>query len=147
MEKKIYEKPVMQVEAFVANHYIANCGDTEYGEYLFECTAGQKEGYAHGMIYYETYGSPDVFNYRTGSMGIVDVQEERVGGFHPCGKKHSAPTTDEFTNGWFVPCQWNGSYHYGYQYNKVFKVVIWEGDGDLHCTPVLDREKWEVVKS
>lgn len=146
--KKIYEKPVMLAERFVAENYCAGqCGDTEYGEYLFECTAGQKEGYAHGMIYYETSGSPNEFNYRTTMWGGVNVLEEQCGGFHPCNKKHKAPTTDEFSNGWFVPCEWNGIYHYGYQYDKAFKVIIWEGDGDLHCTPVLDRESWERVKS
>ena len=147
--KKIYEKPAMQVEAFVANQYVANCGDTEYGKYLFECTAGQKEGYAHGIIYYESYGDPDVFNYSTTLWGGVNVRERELGGFHPCNEKHEADTTDEFYNGWFVPCQWNGSYHYGMQYDKAFKVVIWRGDNNdnIHATPKLDRDSWEVVKS
>ena len=69
--------------------------------------------------------------------------------FHFVSLQSEADTTDEFYNGWFVPCQWNGSYHYGMQYDKAFKVVIWRGDNNdnIHATPKLDRESWEVVKS
>lgn len=36
--KKIYEKPVMQAERFVANHYVAACDPDEfYRLYKFEC--------------------------------------------------------------------------------------------------------------
>ena len=43
MEKKIYEKPAMQVEAFIANDYCVNCKEDpahQFVTYYFECDAG-----------------------------------------------------------------------------------------------------------
>lgn len=38
--KRAYSKPILESETFVPQNYIAACGDTEYGNYLFECNAG-----------------------------------------------------------------------------------------------------------
>lgn len=38
--KRTYVRPTMVGERFVANEYVAACGDTEYGKYKFICDAG-----------------------------------------------------------------------------------------------------------
>ena len=35
--KRAYVRPTMVGERFVANEYVAACGDTEYGKYKFTC--------------------------------------------------------------------------------------------------------------
>ena len=37
--KKMWEEPKILVQKFMPNEYVAACGDTEYGNYLFECDA------------------------------------------------------------------------------------------------------------
>ena len=39
MTKMTWTRPVTEVQQFAANEYVAACGDTEYGAYLFECNA------------------------------------------------------------------------------------------------------------
>ena len=46
--KKAYVKPSMESEMFVPHAYIAACGDTEYGNYLFECDAPGGRLYYYG---------------------------------------------------------------------------------------------------
>lgn len=37
--KRAYVRPTMVGERFVANEYVAACGDIEHGNYKFECNA------------------------------------------------------------------------------------------------------------
>ena len=48
--KRTYVRPTMVGERFVANEYVAACGDTEYGKYKFICDAG---GGKKGDVYEE----------------------------------------------------------------------------------------------
>lgn len=43
MEKRVYTKPMLESETFALQYYCANCGDTEFGDYLFECNAPRGE--------------------------------------------------------------------------------------------------------
>lgn len=145
MDKKEYRKPSMYAESFVPNEYIAQCSHSESGagNYLFECNAGTMNGhnYSYGTIYRESYGSSDVFNYDS-----RHIYETFIDDFEPCKKKHEAPTTDEFSYGWFVPWTWEGGLIFGdwvKHYDQAFKVIIWQGDGDLHATENLNRDTWE----
>lgn len=72
--KRAYVRPTMVGERFVANEYVAACGDTEYGKYKFTCDAGG------------------------GVSG-----DEWLGGYHACGTTHEASTTDDFQNGYYIP--------------------------------------------
>lgn len=54
--KRAYVRPTMVGERFVANEYVAACGDTEYGKYKFTCDAG---GGVSGDVYRESNGSLD----------------------------------------------------------------------------------------
>ena len=44
--KMRWEEPRILAEKFMPNEYVAACGDTEYGNYLFECDAPA------GTLYY-----------------------------------------------------------------------------------------------
>lgn len=125
--KKVYEAPVVHLEQFVANEYIAACGDTEYGVYKFECDGG-------GGVY----------------GGLYDLDWNRISrswnSYHACGETHDATTQDEFIRGYFDP-DWN------HKNGNEIEVYIWlETDRrghviDKHATEDLDREHWTVDKS
>ena len=124
---KNYVKPMMESEAFAANEYIAACGDTEYGNYLFECNAPE------GDLYY----------YRNTFWG----QEARyIGSYEPCNRRHEASTESEFPNG-FVDYNGNGREDDGEA------VIVWIERGmfgsirNAHATTNLDRDSWETAKS
>lgn len=142
LEKKDWISPRTNYQEFRPQQYCGSCEHSEsgVGNYLFECNAGNKGEYAHGVIWLDIV-NPDQLD--TGNSGW-GTNDRRLGGFHPCNVKHEAPTTDDFENGWFVPCKWSEYYgSYDLEYNKAFKVILWRGDGDLHATENLDRETWE----
>ena len=146
MKKRIYEKPLMVVETFVPQEYVATCehSTSGAGNYLFACNAGMKNGhnYPSGIIYKDTNGNRQ-FDLGEGPWSLGG--DQRLGAFNACNKKHESPTTDEYSYGFFVPCDYNDwtGIVYNVQYDKVFPVMIWQGDGDLHATEDLDRETWE----
>ena len=126
--KKAYVKPSMESEMFVPHAYIAACGDTEYGNYLFECNA------PGGILYY----------YRTNWWG--DKEAKYIGSYTPCQRKHEASLADEFPDG-FIDYNRNGREDSGE------KVIVWIERGPLggirnaHATTNLDRDSWETDKS
>lgn len=130
--KRAYVRPTMVGERFVANEYVAACGDTEYGKYKFTCDAG---GGVSGDVYIESNGKPG-FQKGFGIFGIGG--DERLGGYHACGTTHEANTTDDFLEGYYIPDGGN-----------AVDVIIWRGKrGDnIHCTTNLNRDSWETTKS
>lgn len=127
--KRAYVRPTMVGERFVANEYVAACGDTEYGKYKFVCTAGESSHRYN--VYYEEGGRK---RYLAG-IGA------KFGYYHPCGATHEADTTDEFING-FIDDQYTP-----FKDEKI-PVVIWTDHGkNVHCTTNLDRDSWETTKS
>lgn len=125
--KRAYVRPTMVGERFVANEYVAACGDTEYGKYEFTCDAG---GGARGDVYVESNGQD----------GLQKDDECLTPGesyYHSCNVTHYADTNDEFLNGYYVP--FDGS---------AQKVIIWTDHGrNVHCTTNLNRDSWETTKS
>ena len=87
--KKRWEEPKIGVQKFVPNEYVAACGDTEYGNYLFECNA------PGGRLYY----------YTRNWWG--EEEAEYIGNYSPCSKKHEASRESEFPDG-FVDYNRNG---------------------------------------
>lgn len=118
--KRAYVRPTMVGERFVANEYVAACGDIEHGNYKFECNA------------------PGVLNYhykvRTKSGEVLP------GKYGPCNATHEAPTNGDFIEGYIddvytIP-------------DENIPVFIWiEGGTNVHCTTNLKRESWETTKS
>lgn len=130
--KRAYVRPTMVGERFVANEYVAACGDTEYGKYKFTCDAG---GGVSGDVYRESNGKPG-FQKGYGLFGYGG--DEWLGGYHVCGTTHEANTTDDFQKGYYIP---DGG--------DAVDVIIWRGKrGDnIHCTTNLNRDSWETTKS
>lgn len=150
MEKKIYEKPAMQLEEFIPNECVATCGQTVDGKYLFACDAGTKNGhnYAYGDIYLDNGNG--TFDYDSWNETVDEGWGNHKGGFEACDKTHTTSSMNDFKTGWFVPCNWSRRRGcYDQQYDKVFKVLVWLGeDGQqLHCTENLDREHYQEPKS
>lgn len=125
---KDYVRPMMESEAFAANEYIAACGDTEYGNYLFQCDA------PGGSLYY----------YETDWWG--NEEAKYIGSYTPCDRKHEASVASEFPDG-FVDYNRNGREDDGEA------VIVWIERGpwgvirNAHATTNLDRDSWEVLKS
>lgn len=132
--KRAYVRPTMVGERFVANEYVAACGDTEYGKYKFVCDAG---GGAKGDVYKETNGQRGLQMGRNGDKCLTSHNIFNYTYFHSCNKTHEADTTDEFPLGYYVP--------YG---GTAQTVRIWtEGGTNIHCTTNIERDSWETTKS
>lgn len=130
--KRAYVRPTMVGERFVANEYVAACGDTEYGKYKFTCDAG---GGVSGDVYRESNGKP---GFQKGYDLFGHGGDEWLGGYHACGTTHEASTTDDFLDGYYIPDS-----------GKVENVIIWRGKrgNNIHCTTNLNRGSWETTKS
>lgn len=119
--RKEWMEPVIEVQEFVANEYVASCGNSGV-VYKFKCDAG-KGSYA---VYVDTNNN-----------GKLDRKDHWLGDYHACGATHDASVRDEFLNGFI------------YRGGEYTPVVIWRGeDGhNIHCTTELDINKWTTAKS
>lgn len=130
---KKWSRPMTFVQKFEANEYVAACGD-ENRVYKFECTAG---GGVPGTVWEDTNGNGewDIIGDEclTTLFGIFES-------YHACGATHEAPTTDDFTNGFFLP---------GADPSQRKDVIIWKGEdgNNIHCTENISMDTWETAKS
>ena len=115
---------MMESEVFAANEYIAACGDTEYGKYLFTCDA------PGGPLYY--------YNDRG--------RAQYIGSYTPCEKKHEADMASEFPDG-FVDYNRNGREDDGEAVIVWIERGWWGSIANAHATTNLNQDSWEVVKS
>lgn len=129
MERRIWTRPVTEVQKFEANEYVAACHDINQ-VYKFKCDAG---GGRTGSVYLETNGEPGL---QTGWGG-----DRYLSGYHACGTTHEAKTTDDFLDGYYVTSSWAGT--------KTTPVIVWRGpnNDNTHCTENLDMDSWETEKS
>ncbi len=160
MEKKVYERPTMQLEEFVPNQYVADCGDTEKS-YLFTCTAPGGE-----LYYYPDY--PANGPAPTPGPGVTDSD---LGGYRPCGGQHEASTTAEFFYGFVdkpsTSWPYTGNGHQDddeptlivYLEHGTRRYWVWdiwpirghwvERDSitNWHATGELNMSQWTIIKS
>lgn len=137
--KKMWSEPVILAEKFMPNEYVAACGDTEHGNYLFECDAPA------GTLYYYPNSDGEIDGEYNG-WG----RAERMGSYHPCGKTHEAPTTGDFYDG-FVDRNGNERQDTGEgvivwrnrEWGGIFTGWYWNG----HATTNLDMESWTKDRS
>ncbi len=123
---KTWMSPKMEMMKFEANEYVAACGDTEYGKYLFDCDAK-----AGNLWYYDEDGVPT-----------------KLGSYTPCPYTHKTAASSDFVDG-FVDYNKNG------QEDPGEKVIVcleyhWLSDEYItnwHATTNLDQESWETTKS
>lgn len=128
--KRVYVRPTMVGERFVANEYVAACGD-ENKVYKFTCDAPR------GTLYYYPKSDGKIDGVYTG-----DGRASRIGSYHPCNAKHEASTTNDFYDG-FV--DYNGNR----RQDDGEGVVVWRGprNNNGHATTNLDMNTWETAKS
>lgn len=135
--KKTWEEPKIMVQKFVANEYVAACGDTEYGNYLFECNAPA------GTLYYYPQSDGKIDGQYSGWESA-----EKMGSYTPCGATHEAPTTGDFYDG-FVDRNRNGLQDSD-EGVIVWRNLEWWGLGyrwNGHATTNLDMESWTKDRS
>ena len=133
MGRKVWRRPLTTVQKFEANEYCAACGE-ENKVYKFQCTAG---GGVNGTVWEDSNknGKWDLIgdDCLTTLFGIGEH-------YHACGEEHEAPTTDEFTTGFFFP-----------HANPLesMDVIIWKGEdgNNIHCTTNLRMDTWPTEKS
>lgn len=129
--RKRWEEPQIQVQEFVANEYVAACGDSGT-VYKFTCDAG---GGKSGNVYLETNGTADLQTKGSNSDSFLSR-------YHACGESHEAESDDAFLDGYYVVEGKNGK-------ETVTPVIVWRGpnNDNTHCTENLDMNSWETAKS
>lgn len=128
--KRTYVRPTMVGERFVANEYVAACGES--GKvYKFECNAPR------GKLYYYPNSDGKINGEYTGHGRAI-----KLGNYNPCGARHEANATDGFYDG-FVDYNKNG------RQDKGEGVIVWRESYGLngHATTYLDMSKWQTAKS
>lgn len=128
--RKEWMEPVIEVQEFVANEYVAVCGDSGT-VYKFTCDAPS------GWLYYYPESDGQIDGNYTGSGS-----QKRIGPYHPCGATHEASVTDAFYDG-FV------DYHQNGKQDPGEGVIVWRGPNNKngHATTNLDINSWETAKS
>ena len=120
---KTWEEPRILVQEFVANEYVAACGD-ENKVYKFECNAGIDNPGYHYRVYLDD--GEELTSWRRK--------------YGPCGATHDASTQDDFLSGYMDDTDTWG--------NDNIIVIIWtEGGTNVHCTTNLDMDSWVTAKS
>ena len=128
--RKEWMEPVIEVQEFVANEYVASCGDS--GKvYKFECTA------PGGWLYYYPQSDGTIDGNYSGSGG-----KRLIGPYHPCNIKEEASVTDAFYDG-FIDYNLNGKQDSGEG------VIVWRGpkNNNGHATTNLNMSSWMTAKS
>lgn len=123
--RKEWVRPVTMVQNFVANEYVAACGDSGT-TYKFECNAGDKGLWTYPYKVYVDYNGDGNYVYR--NM------------YHACGETHVAESDSGFYKGYMDDTRTSG--------NDMIPVIVWtDNDRDTHCTTELDMSSWETAKS
>ena len=140
MERRVWTRPLTQVQKFKANEYVAACGDSGT-TYLFTCDAG---GGKSGDVYLETNGIPGL---QTGWGG-----DRYLSAYYACGTQHESDSDDEFLNGYYVTKEWvpgSGFCNPGHMETVTTDVIVWRGPwgNNTHCTTNLNKDEWETAKS
>lgn len=128
--RKEWMEPVIEVQEFVANEYVAACGD-KGTVYKFECTA------RGGLLYYYPEGDGRIDGDYSGSG-----DKQYIGLYHPCNAKEEASVTDEFYDGFI-------DYNLNRKQDPGEGVIVWRGpnNNNGHATAKLDMSSWETAKS
>ena len=127
--RKTWEEPRILVQEFVANEYVAACGDSGV-VYNFECNAGEKE---------KKYAVKDANGKVARISGFyMDGWDDY---YHPCGETHKAESNSGFLTGYHIDDR-------STRKDENIQVIIWtENNSDVHCTTNLDMDSWVTEKS
>ena len=151
--KNLYSKPLMVVEQFTPQEFVAACGpDTQYERYLFQCDANTDNPQNYYDVYLET-------NRRSGlqiGLGWGILGDEKLNGtgiislshYHPCYQTHEVTVPkgsnidDIFPLGYIVHANATDISDGDYR-----TVRIWTANNtNIHCTRQLTVEDF-VIKN
>ena len=138
--KKRWEEPMILVQQFVANEYVAACGDSGT-VYNFECNAGT-DGTTYN-VFWEN-GTPYA------SSNNNDEWSAPFSGYHPCHQTHEADSDSGFGKGYMYKQYWGGLFNpnNGNNTGDRIDVIIWtDNNTDVHCTTNLVMNSWTTAKS
>lgn len=135
--KKQYSSPNLMEEQFAANKYVAACDHgTQYGNYKFECNAGQT-----GHNYYIHDGGSGYATINNKYFGPRDSFHWNHSYFSPCNETHESPTNAEYLTGYYLDDADTPN-------KESIEVIIWTAGGtNLHATENLNRDSWVVDRS
>lgn len=124
-------RPMVVVDAFVANEFVSACGD-KGTIYKFKCDAPR------GPLYYYPKSDDKI----DGVHNPYDSAEFISLFYHPSGADHKAPKTDGFYDG-FV------DYNLNRKQDSGEGVIVWRGQSGRngHATTNLNMNSWETTKS
>ena len=100
MERKVWRRPLTEVQKFEANEYVAACGDGGV-VYKFKCDAGDG---VYGSVYEETNGIPGLQTGWKGDRELAGYSDSWLlgeSGFYACNKTHDADSSNEFVAGYY----------------------------------------------
>ena len=143
--KRAYESPLVMIEQFTPNEYVAACGDNGT-LYNFTCNVSGDD------VYYYPVSDGSVDGVYTGS-GRAEVLPWGISG---CGKTHQVSNTNEFYDGYIST--WHKEYDgwwdwIGHWVEARQGVIVWLERGkrgkivDGHLTSNLDIDSWSVARS
>lgn len=135
--KRTYVRPTMVGERFVANEYVAACGESGT-VYKFKCDAGDDWGgysvYLNGKD--EVAGTDDDIFWCGGPKAVRGSRT-----YTKCGDTHEAEDNNDFYKGYIKRMNWMGVW-------STKEVIVWTDNGrNTHCTTNLKMSEWETAKS
>lgn len=130
--KRAYVRPTMVGERFVANEYVAACGDSGT-VYKFECNAGDDWGrYSVYLNGDDGVAGTDDDIFWCG--GVRAVRGPRT--YKRCLATHKAADNNDFYKGYIK------------RGRSTQDVIVWTDKGtNTHCTTYLDMSEWATAKS
>lgn len=146
--KRAYESPLVMIEQFTPNEYVAACGDNGT-LYNFTCNVSGND------VYYYPVSDGSIDGVYTGTG-----KAERIAwpwGISGCGETHQASNTNDFYDGfiynggkWVQTGKhiWDGYWEY-----DITNVIVWRERGkngeivNEHLTSNLDINSWSVARS
>ena len=136
--RREWMEPVIEVQEFVANEYVASCGDS--GKvYKFVCNAGQ-DGHYYNVYYYDGSGQKKYIAKKSSLEDLLWGSQAQFSNYHPCNTTHEAESDSGFIRG-FIDDQ-------STSVDEATPVVIWTENGtNVHCTTKLDITTWQTAKS
>lgn len=127
--RKEWMEPVIEVQEFVANEYVAACDNGKV--YKFTCDA------PGGWLYYYPANDGTIDGKHTDSDYKISL-----GNYHPCGTTHESSVTDAFYDGFI---DYNGNR----KQDSGEGVIVWRGrwNNNGHATTKLNMNSWQTAKS
>ena len=130
--KEMWAEPRIEVQKFVANEYVAACGDSGT-VYYFKCDAGDRRG-EYSVYLNGEDGIPHTRDDIFLCGGRDAVRGNRT--YTRCGETHEAEDNNDFYPGYIQ------------RGRTEQNVIVWTANGtNTHCTTNLNMDEWVTAKS